>query len=232
MIRTDENALKWVKDYEEANFNWVSSVSYPMAEDYGIDLTLTPVNGEPHKQEVKTCRNQNLKNPDGSWNNYFMIGDSNGMYRNLYWGNVPAKNSTIAALQSINYKCINFTPSMYDLANSNPYLAPTELLGKHIYVVNASALEYSSGNTRIFPSNCKLYQILTNKADLIYLAKDGMLIWDYENLKDAFVGYVWMLCKHTEYFSNSTLSYELKAMLDMDKANYYKADVPDSVFYR
>jgi len=231
--RTDKKALEWVSSYQVENYDWVSSVTYPETEDFDIDLTLTTVDGDVYKEEVKTSRNHCLKDELGNWNDYYSLSSTNGMYRNLYWGNLPDKTDTVGQIRNIDYNSINFFPSIEEQIKMdfNPRETPEHLKDKYVYVLNASAIDRWNGGVNLLPNNCKFYQMMQGSDKcLIYLAGDGFLIWNPRQLKEAFLGYVWMYCKHTNDFANQDRSYELKAMFDMSKATYKKADVPTEIF--
>lgn len=233
MIRTDNKALEWVSSQQVENYDWISSITYSHEEDFGLDLDLLTVSGDIYKEEVKTSRKNPFKDENGNWNDYFSLSSPNGMYRNLYWGNLPDKNASITDIRNIDYYSINFYPNQEELIKMdyNPRATPAELKDKHVYVLNASAINKWNGNVELMPNKCKFYQMFQgNNKILIYIAPDGYLIWSPKKLKEAFLGYTWMYCKHTEDFNNKDRSYELKALIDMDKAVYIKEDVPAEIF--
>ena len=231
--RNDIKALEWISNHQEERYDWVSSCTYSVEEDYGIDLTLTTVNGLTAKEEVKTSRNHTIKDEKGEFNDYYSLSTYTGMYRNLYWGNLPNKDDEIRKLRSVDYYSINFYPTTEEQAEMgfNPRETPAEFKDKYVYVLNASSINRWNGNVEIMPYNCKAYQMFKEpNSCLIYIAEDGYLIWNPKQLREAFLGYVWMYCKHTNDFQNQDKSYELKAMFDMSKAKFIKTDVPKEIF--
>lgn len=206
--RTDAAILEFVSKFQENKYDWIDSVTYSDFEDYGIDLTLKTKSGKIVKEEVKSSRNQPIKK-NGYWNNYFSLCNvTNGMYRMCNYADCPKKEESIEEIKSKGYKMSKFTES----------IPGSELLCKHVYVLNASALNRMTGEQEVMASNCKFVQMKNENGLLIYVAKDGMLIW--KNIDDALLGYMWMRCKHTNDFKNQTVGWELKAIMDMEKAVY------------
>lgn len=224
MIRNDIKSLKFVADYQKKHYDWISDVTFKEKEDYGIDLDLITTDNRLFKEEVKTCRSQSIKNEDGSFNDYFRLGNNKGMFKNGCWKNTPNKYDNFKDINKLDVSNISYGT----VAGS----VPEELSDKYCYMLNASTTGYYNG-LELCPNRCKFTQVFGhNNTILVYLAQDGMIIWTNKQLKEAFLGYMWLWCPHTQDFDNNEYGFELKALFDMSKGTYIKCDVPKEVLAR
>lgn len=214
--RSDKEVLEFISSSLVNKYSWISSVSYPESEDYKIDLTLDCDYGT-FPVEVKTSRVHSIKNIFGGWNDYYRTDNRDGILRFSTFSCVP---KTKEELEKINLDDIDWGYRG----------TPKELLGKHIYFLNASTKK-GSGISILNPS-CKFCHLLRNSGLLIYLTKGGYLVWDPKALEDSFLGFCWTKCYHTEYFrTDNKQDVELKALFAFEGAKWIKADVPDSIIF-
>lgn len=96
---------------------------------------------------------------------------------------------------------------------------PEHMLGKYAYIISASTW---FKRTELCDDSkwMKLYS--KDNTMFVLVAEDGVLIFNNKDLKDAFLGYGLMYCPHTNDFNNRNCNYELKALLDISKAKYFK----------
>lgn len=97
---------------------------------------------------------------------------------------------------------------------------PSEHLnGKYAYIISASTLP----NLQEFSDKSKYFKLKTDNHSMFVLTSyDGVLIFTHEQFINAFLGYGYMMCSHTQDFSNKTKSYELKALIDLSYGRYFK----------
>lgn len=101
----------------------------------------------------------------------------------------------------------------------------------YAYCINADC-KVDGKLERLHP-NSKWYKMVKSpKSMLIYVAPDGLLIWNHQQIKKAFIGYTEMLCSHTTYFKDNTKSVEYKALLDFQHGTYvrYSPEERESFF--
>lgn len=213
--RTDKEVLGFISSDLKERYSWISDVSYPDYEDYKIDLTLDSEYGE-YPVEVKTSRVHRIKTIFGGWNDYYRTDNRDGILRFSTFSCVP---KTPEDIENINYEDIDWSFKGM----------PKEIVGKHVYFLNASTKK-GSGISLLNPS-CKFCQMIKNSGILIYLSKGGYLVWDNKALGDSFLGFCWTRCYHTEDFrTDNKQDIELKALFSFEGAKWVKADVPDEIF--
>ena len=72
---------------------------------------------------------------------------------------------------------------------------------------------------------------IQNHACLVYIAPDGMIIFNPKELKNAFVGYADYFVRHTtEYGKNNKRLWETKAVLDLSQGTYVPCNPPIELF--
>lgn len=215
--RNDTDTLWFVAEQLKKRYTWVKDVVIPKVEDYGPDMLLYTKEGKVFEVEVKSTRKGMLKLGE-HYNDYFRIDNKSGMFRSCDWKNAPAEDTGFSDINETNYRELEFKAGD----------APVELKDKYCYVLNASA-KNRFGLTELMPESCKFYKMMASKRSiLIYVAVDGMLLWNNTALRDAFIGYTFMECRHTEDFYDRSKDFELKALIDMEKAVYVKFDQDDT----
>lgn len=211
-LRNDSYVLEQVKQVLLEKYSWIEDVTYSEIEDYGPDMKLITKSGKYYEVEVKSTRKGLIKNEDGSFNDYFMIGNKDGMFRNCDFNSAPKEDTSFEDISEMNYSDFSFSINQ----------ASEELKDKHCYVLNASSIN-KFGLTDLMSERCKFYTMMSKKNTiLIYVGEDGMLLWNNSSLRESFLGYAFMKCKHTEDFYDKRRRFELKALINMDEAIYVK----------
>lgn len=80
---------------------------------------------------------------------------------------------------------------------------------KALHVLNAADIKGGY-------ENCKMAKIRGAGAYTIFMYEGGYLIYTAKDLERAIVGYVWMKLPHTKMLGDNRISWELKAVIDMD----------------
>lgn len=97
--------------------------------------------------------------------------------------------------------------------------------GCHIYFVNAEDLY---GNME----NGKWMKMKNKGAGLCFIAYDGYLLFSPKKLEKALIGFAYYYNRfHTEQINKHyNPRWELKAIINLDKGTYYKAEPPKELF--
>lgn len=66
----------------------------------------------------------------------------------------------------------------------------------------------------------KLTKLLDNRDGLIYLAKDGMLIFSPKALREAIIGYGWVYLPHHKELNDKSCKFEYKALIDLSRGRF------------
>lgn len=121
----------------------------------------------------------------------------------------------------------------YDLSNDKGIMSkiyclpPCATTADTCYILNA---EDYYGNL----CNSKWSKMIKEEAYLTYLAKDGLLIFTPEQLKEAFLGVAYYLnASHgtnlNPYHDKFSPHYELKALINLNKGKWIPWDVPPEI---
>ena len=137
---------------------------------------------------------------------------------NGYWTSFPLENKTIKGGFQLKY---DGQWNDY-FSTTNPNGIMKKLSGNtipevgHIYFINSS----------------KYNKLVDNNCCLAYLAPDGFILYSPNRLQEAFIGFAWYKNKsHTEEFGERyNPHWELKALIDLEKGTYYKAEGPIEIF--
>lgn len=211
MIKVEEKINTYVANFMLDNYNFITDIYVPDKEDfqsYDILYTATTSTGKEIEgtQEVKTINNFPLQE-EGEFREYFS-NDTCGIKNKMLFGNTP--DATLSTDELPKYWL------------ENPYETeiPDNIKEKPIYILNAADV---NGNIK----NSKWYHMQKNKTGLSLVAKDGILMFNHKQIKEAFMGYGWYLNKsHTELYNKKyNPHYELKAIINLEKGSFYKKDL-------
>lgn len=221
MKKVDCEINNWVASWMVGNYDWITDATADCEENYGIDdvvFSAVTTCGDMivKQQEVKSIKGGFQLKYDGDWNNYFSADNPNGIIKNMMFGNVPPHSMDIMEVP-LQWEPESFTPEYGEM--------PDEWKGKHIYILNAEDKYHRIHNS-------KTYKIYDNNACLAYVAPDGLVLYNPNTLRKAFLGYAWYKVKsHTEEFGEKrNPHYELKAVFDLDKGSYNSANPPKEFF--
>ena len=79
----------------------------------------------------------------------------------------------------------------------------------------------------------KVEKLLRERCGVIFMAVDGYYVFSPKDLKKAIVGYAWQLVPHTTEGDDSTVAFERKAVIDMNKyTRWIEKEVPASLLVR
>lgn len=65
--------------------------------------------------------------------------------------------------------------------------------------------------------NGKVGKLVSERGGLIYAHEGGLMLYTHSDLMRAIRGYAWQRLRHTKFFENRGIGWELKAMVDMDR---------------
>lgn len=115
-----------------------------------------------------------------------------------------------------------FTCGIYNKLNFK--CEPPEA-GTPIYFINATDAngDFSKG---------KYQKLIDNHACLAYLAPDGLLLYSWKNLEDAFCGYADYYVRHTTEYGSKYKNklWETKSVLNLNKGVYIPCNPPIELF--
>lgn len=94
------------------------------------------------------------------------------------------------------------------------------------------ALPPEEGTPIYFINDTKFNRILEAHACLCFLAPDGLLIYNHKELKEAFLCYADYYVRHTTQFGNRHMSWERKAILNLDGGTYIPLNPPKKLFLK
>lgn len=108
-----------------------------------------------------------------------------------------------------------FKTSGNGLFKTSDYTGPTT----HAYIINADCKV--GGSFVRLHHKCKWMKMVnTPHSMFIYIAEDGLCIWNHTMLNDAFLGYTTIKCRHTSQFNDRSMNEEYKSIISLDKAVY------------
>lgn len=114
-----------------------------------------------------------------------------------------------------------FTCGIY---NKLTWKAESPEVGTPIYFINATD---AHGDFK----NGKYTKLVDNHACLSFLGPDGIILYSWKNLQDAFAGYADYLVRHTtEFGRNNKRLWETKAVLRLDRGVYIPCNPPIELF--
>lgn len=224
MYKIDCGINQYVAEFLKTNYSFIIDAEADCNENYGVDDVRYTGTTSTNKikignLEVKSLKNNfYLKNENNEFNPYFNTSNKYGITSKMLFGNVP-------------YWPV-FPLNLPEYFNSLKYIPkptkdeiPPYILNKNVYILNAEDKNHN-------PSNSKIYKMWLNKTGLVYIAQDGLIIFNFQQLQQAFLGYAWFLNKsHTkEYNPIYDPHYELKALIDLDKGSYYKINIDKELF--
>ena len=135
-----------------------------------------------------------------------------------FWAAFPLENKTIKGGYQLKYD--GQWNEYFSTTNPNGIMKKmsgyTTSENKYIYFINSS----------------KYIKLLDANCCLAYTAPDGFILFSPNKLKKAYLGNIWYKNKsHTEEFGEKYHPHwDEKALIDLEKGTYYKAEGPCEIF--
>lgn len=220
MYKTDCNINTWVSSWMVGNYDWVTNATADCEENYDVDdivFSAVTKSGDIVGKcaEIKSIKGGFNFKYDGDWNNWFSADNPNGIVKRMKFGNVPPPDMDI--MDAPHY----WEPTVYGPEDAE---MPESWKGKHIYILNAEDKYHRIHNS-------KTYKVYGKNASLIYIASDGLILYNPSTLRKSFLGYAWYINKsHTEEYNKKIEPvWELKAVFCLEDGAYHEADVPQDL---
>lgn len=213
--KKDYNSIAYAMGTLKDTYTAMTDYKISIIEDFGADseFSATTSNGiNGYLAEVKTIRKTPISDDHWRAENYRM----------LRWCDTPSSSITPDNLEE-------WTATMTEEEMDNDSTPiPDNIKGKRIYYLNATAWDNTTANAK----SRKLFS--KGNYYLIYLGRDGLLIFNPKQLRKAFLGYAWNKVTHTEDIKGGDKKkrWELKTMLDMDKGTFISKPTPPELLIK
>lgn len=222
MFKTDCEINNWTATWMVGNYNWITNATADCEENFDVDdvvISAVTKSGDiiPKKVEVKSIKGGFQLKYDNEWNPWFSADNPNGIIKKMNFSNVPPSSMDI---MDVPYR---WEPETF--GPTDDVEMPEEWKGKHIYFLNAEDKYHRTHNS-------KAYKVANANACLVYIAPDGLILYNPTKLKKSFLGYVWYYNKsHTEEYNKKyNPHWELKAVYSLEEGSYNKANPPKELF--
>ena len=220
MFKVDCEINNWVSNWLVDEYNWIVNATADCEENYDVDdvvFSAVTKSGDlvGKYAEVKSIKGGFNFKYNGQWNNWFSTDNTEGIIKRMKFGNVPPPSVDILDVPYY-WEPESFSPK------DDPM--PEEWKGKHIYILNAEDKYHRIHNS-------KTYKVYDKNASLIYVASDGLILFNPSTLRKSFMGYVWYQVKsHTEEYNHKyEPTWELKAVFSLEDGAYHAANPPQEL---